>query len=497
LKTLPSESVDLIYIDPPFFSNRNYEVIWGDEGEVRSFKDRWSGGMDHYIGWLKERVEELYRVLKPTGSFYLHCDWHADAYIRVQILDKIFGAGNFINHIVWSYKTGGVSNKWFAKKHDTIYLYVKNLKKMTINIPLEKKYIPTLKGRKFAIEELGAKTNNEPCNLCGEVGGFYHLGGMSDVWSDIGALFRNNKERIGYPTQKPEALLERIIKASSNEGDVVLDAFCGGGTTISVADKLNRRWIGIDQSVQAIKVSEGRLNDPSRERLFQAPFSVKLHKYDYDTLRYSDAFEFETFIVEQFGGAANAKQRGDFGLDGKKDGIALQVKRSDDVGRNIVDNFKSAISRMYGKQLNDFTKSKTIAGYIIAFSFGKGAVEEVARLKNEENLIIKLVKVEDIIPIATKPNLEITFVDKGIDAKNNRLIEFIATSKTPFEFFMWDFNYNQKEGFNPKIMLEIKGVVEQSFSSGEHIIACKIIDKEGLENIETLKLKVNGVVKKV
>jgi site-specific DNA-methyltransferase (adenine-specific) len=249
--------------------------------------------------------------------------------------------------------------------------------------------------------------------------------------------------------------------------------------------------------VQAIKVSEGRLNDPSRERLFQAPFSVKLHKYDYDTLRYSDAFEFETFIVEQFGGAANAKQRGDFGLDGKKDGIALQVKRSDDVGRNIVDNFKSAISRMYGKQLNDFTKSKTIAGYIIAFSFGKGAVEEVARLKNEENLIIKLVKVEDIIPIATKPNLEITFVDKGIDAKNNRLIEFIATSKTPFEFFMWDFNYNQKEGFNPKIMLEIKGVVEQSFSSGEHIIACKIIDKEGLENIETLKLKVNGVVKKV
>jgi DNA modification methylase len=92
LKSLPSESVDLIYIDPPFFSNRNYEVIWGDEGEVRSFKDRWSGGMEHYIGWLKERVEEMHRILKPTGSMYLHCDWHADAYIRVGIMDKIFAS---------------------------------------------------------------------------------------------------------------------------------------------------------------------------------------------------------------------------------------------------------------------------------------------------------------------------------------------------------------------------------------------------------------------
>ena len=91
LKTLPSESVDLCYIDPPFFSNRNYEVIWGDTGEVRSFTDRWAGGMEHYIGWLKERIDEIWRVLKPTGSLYVHCDWHADAYIRAYILDKMGG----------------------------------------------------------------------------------------------------------------------------------------------------------------------------------------------------------------------------------------------------------------------------------------------------------------------------------------------------------------------------------------------------------------------
>ncbi|MDR3131269.1 MAG: site-specific DNA-methyltransferase, partial [Treponema sp.] len=126
LKGMEAETVDLVYLDPPFFSNRNYEVIWGDAGEVRSFQDRWSGGVEHYIAWLKERVAELHRVLKPSGSLYLHCDWHADAYIRVHILDKLFGMENFINQIIWCYETGGRSNSFFPKKHDTIFIYAKN-----------------------------------------------------------------------------------------------------------------------------------------------------------------------------------------------------------------------------------------------------------------------------------------------------------------------------------------------------------------------------------
>ena len=101
-------------------------MIWGDEGEVASFNDRWSGGINHYIGWLYERIEELYRVLKPTGSFYLHCDWHANAYIRVHILDKIFGDKNFVNEIVWWYKGNSVPKKCFPRKHDTIFCYTKN-----------------------------------------------------------------------------------------------------------------------------------------------------------------------------------------------------------------------------------------------------------------------------------------------------------------------------------------------------------------------------------
>lgn len=246
LKTLPDESVDLCYIDPPFFSNRNYEVVWGDAGEVRSFEDRWSGGMDHYIGWLKERVVEIKRVLKPTGSFYLHCDWHADAYIRVYILDKVFGEKNFRNEIVWCYKSGGASKQNFSRKHDNIFLYTKTNKNITFNFEKEKSYGQTGGGQGGKVEYFK------------DAKGSYSMVGIKDWW-EISMLSTTHPERLGYPTQKPEALLERIIKASSNEGDVILDCFMGGGTTIAVAEKLKRKWIGIDQSVQAIKVTEMRL----------------------------------------------------------------------------------------------------------------------------------------------------------------------------------------------------------------------------------------------
>jgi len=127
MKTMDRESIDLIYLDPPFFSNRNYEIIWGDDGEVRSFKDRWSGGMDHYIGWLKERVEQMHRMLKPTGSIFLHCDWHADAYIRVEILDRIFGQSNLRNVIIWQRTNAkGLAFTRLSQNHDTIFYYSKS-----------------------------------------------------------------------------------------------------------------------------------------------------------------------------------------------------------------------------------------------------------------------------------------------------------------------------------------------------------------------------------
>lgn len=562
LKGLPDESVDLVYLDPPFFSNRNYEVIWGDSGEVRSFQDRWSGGVDHYIAWLKERVAEMHRILKPTGSIFLHCDWHANAYIRVEILDKLFGYGNFRNEIIWKRTNAHNEEGQLGKIYDTIFYYSKTSRPNfnTIKSPYDvgyidsffkhednrgqyrlqvltgagtrngdsdsewNGYIPSKSGRHWAMpKKLFAKVAEgidttgwsiiQKLDLLFEHGHIVFTkngtpnykqyiddhGGVqvNDLWTDIENVSLK-AERIGYPTQKPIALLERIIKIASNEGDIVLDPFVGGGTTVAAADKLQRRWIGIDQSVQAVKVTELRLNQ--QQALFSQPFTVQLHKYDYDRLRNMDAFEFEQFIVTQFGGQVNKKQRGDLGMDGKAaDGRPIQVKRSDDIGRNVVDNFKAACER-YDKKAYEAAKAeRRPIGTIIAFSFGKGAIQEVARLKNQEDVFIDLKRVDEIIPIAQKPKLTVSLQDAGSDKKGLREIAFAALGESPagIEFYAWDFEHDPAKGFKPTVLIDKEGMQTFRFKPGMHTIAAKVIDNDGMEAIETLRLKVNGEVTRV
>jgi hypothetical protein len=265
---------------------------------------------------------------------------------------------------------------------------------------------------------------------------------------------------------------------------------------VAVADRLNRQWIGIDSSVAAIKVTEMRLQKKQTD-IFAKPFTVQLHKYDYDTLRYKDAFEFEKFMVQQFGGISNAKQRNDLGLDGKtQEGIPIQVKRSDAIGRNVVDNFFSAIQR-FDKALFDKNKAENKpVGFMIAFSFGKGAIQEVARLKTHEAIIIELKKVDEIIPIAKKPILNLQFKDLGLDAKNLRVVNFISTaeSEVGIEFFAWDFHYEAEKGFKAEIMMDKIGQQTQKFKTGHYQIAVKVVDNDGLESIEIITLKINGVV---
>ncbi|MEZ5671990.1 MAG: DNA methyltransferase [Thiotrichaceae bacterium] len=319
---------------------------------------------------------------------------------------------------------------------------------------------------------------------------------LGNIWTDINGIQARSKECIGYPTQKPEVLLERIVTMASNENDVILDPFVGGGTTVVVADKLKRNWIGIDQSVQAVKVSEMRLQ--KQQDLFSKPFVVQLHKYDYDTLRYQDAFQFESWIIQQVGGTANLKQRNDLGIDGRsKDGLAVQVKRSDNIGREVIEKFYVAAKRfdnhLFEKQVADHAP----VGIIIAFSFGKGAIQEIARLKNEENTIIQLLKVEEIVPIAKKPKLSIIFTDLGLDnSKKMREIEFTAHAESDagIEFFAWDFSYEQPEGFKADVLIDKVGKQTQTFKTGSHIIAVKVVDNEGSENFEVLRLKINGLV---
>ena len=547
LKSMEHDTVDLIYLDPPFFSNRNYEVIWGDSGEIRSFQDRWSGGISHYIDWLKERVLEMHRVLKPTGSIFLHCDWHANAYIRVHILDRIFGEDNFRNEIIWKRSDAkgdfGQGAKHIGRVSDTIWFYSKS-DGFSINplyTPLSEEYVKNFykhtdkDGRRYKLDNMlgpGGKAKGNPYYEVMGVGRYWRYSKekmqklmdegrvvqtnpgtvpmykrfldeskgvpLTSIWTDIDLIRGHSKEKIGYPTQKPEALLERIINMASNEGDTVLDPFVGGGTTIAVADKLNRQWVGIDQSPMAVKVTEFRLQ--KQTDLFSAPYTVQLHKYDYDTLRYKDAFEFESWIIQQFGGTSNTKQRGDLGLDGKaNDNAPIQVKRSDNIGRNVIDNFLSAVQR-YDKSL--FTKNQNAGnpiGYIIAFSFGKGAIEEVARLKNEDNITVKLVKVDDIIPIAVKPALGVHINELEKDVKGNRKIEFVAQGQSPagIEFYSWDFAFDKDKGFKPTVIIDKDGKQALTLKAGVHTIAVKVVDNDGLENTEIIQLKINGVLEKI
>src|SRR3989344_9178414 len=288
LRQMPSESVDLIYIDPPFFSNRTYTQIWVDDNEVRSFNDIFQDGMFSYLAWLNARLWEMKRVLKSTGSIYVHCDWHASHYIKTE-MDKIFGYDNFVNEVVWAYEgTGAPSNMKFASKHDVIFRYNKDPKKglaydLYIEQEIDESY-STLKkdedGRYFRIQGLGDYTEKSIARLEKEGriylassgkrylkhwvesrdGKLFKQKKLSDVWTDITQLGTAiQKEKIGYPTQKPESLLERIVKASSDDDSVIADFFMGGGTTLAVAQRLKRKFIGCDSSRVAVSVTLDRL----------------------------------------------------------------------------------------------------------------------------------------------------------------------------------------------------------------------------------------------
>ena len=284
LNGMNSECIDLIYLDPPFNSKRLYKAPVGSKAAGAAFEDMWSWKDDDsalmvrlsethpflvdyitaierihskammaYIAYMAQRLFEMHRVLKPTGSIYLHCDPTAAHYLKV-VMDRVFGAKNFRNEIIWFYHdTPGRPKKDFARKHDTILRYTKSgewrFNADSVRIPI----LPASKERYKTARTLGGRQ---------------YVGGQSasqgkipeSVWQ-MPAVKRNARESTGYPTQKPLKLLGRIIQASSNEGDVVLDPFCGCATTCVAAQHLHRRWIGIDISETTGDLIRDRLKD--------------------------------------------------------------------------------------------------------------------------------------------------------------------------------------------------------------------------------------------
>jgi len=269
LRTLIPEfagQVNVIYIDPPFMTGRTFNNGSQLAATTRiSYHDIWNNSLDTYLQWLYETFYYLYYLLDTNGSLYVHLDWRAAHYAKL-LLDEIFsgptairGAG-FKNEIIWHYQSGGRARKTFARKHDTILLYTKSAQ---YNFHSER--VSTRRGAdrrnhmRRNVDDNGQTSWTIRSN--GHIYTYTEDSTMSlaDVWSDISHLHQRNPERTGYATQKPEALLERILLASSEEGDLVLDCFCGSGVTPVVAERLKRRWLAIDQNEMAIAVTSQRL----------------------------------------------------------------------------------------------------------------------------------------------------------------------------------------------------------------------------------------------
>jgi adenine specific DNA methylase Mod len=440
---VPRESVDLVYLDPPFNSQAHYNVLFqspksdAQSAQAQAFRDAWTWGheaewaynqlmtnggpagriidalrsalnesdMMAYLVMMAVRLQELHAKLKPTGSLYLHCDPTASHYLKV-ILDAVFGAKQFQNEIVWRRSHSHNSAKRYGPIHDVILFYSKS-EDFTWNrlmIPLAESYVlshykyeedgrrykrqdmtgagvrngetgkpwrgidPTAKGRHWMrppsdLEKLdkegmvywpereGAwpylklfmdKNNGQP---------------IQDLWNDIDPINPIAQERMGYPTQKPLVLLERIIGASSKPGDVVLDPFCGCGTTVEAAQKLGRNWIGIDVAIHAVKVIEGRLADRFVEKI---KYAIEGMPRDYQSaikLAERDKYQFQWWANYLFNPHAlrEIKKGADRGVDGElffPNGpgrpwgrMLTSVKGGDNVGPAMVRDFARVLER--------------------------------------------------------------------------------------------------------------------------------------------------------
>jgi len=347
---IKDESVDLIYLDPPFKSNATYNVLFEERNgsqaasQIKAFEDTWtwdstaaeayrqiveSGGrasqamqsfrlllgendMMAYLSMMAPRLVELQRVLKPKGSIFLHCDPTASHYLKI-LLDVIFGNEHFRNEIVWCYTRPGTKHqKQFSRVHDTILWYSKSnewtFNADNIRIPYSEK---TLERGNYSVAT-SKVTKGIDQRILPEGGK------VPEDWWQIPMIQGNAIERLGYPTQKPEALLERIIKASSNVGEVILDPFCGCGTTISVAQRLKRQWIGIDITFLAITLMKHRLQNAFGNAVTYKVIGEPVSFPDAEALAKQDPYQFQWWVLGLVGARPTDQKKGsDKGIDGR------------------------------------------------------------------------------------------------------------------------------------------------------------------------------------
>jgi site-specific DNA-methyltransferase (adenine-specific) len=418
-KHIADESVDLIYLDPPFNSNATYNVLFEEKSggksaaQITAFDDTWHWGMESekayrevitrgpdklamlldalrsflgsndmmaYITMMAVRLAELHRVLKSTGSIYLHCDPTASHYIKL-LMDAVFGANNFLNEIVWCYKERErILSKW-NNKHDIIFFYCKDATASRVfnwqeviepysDVTISKfryqdeKGHYQIRGRNLKDSPIraadGLRTEHEQIYPGLTYRDYLEerTGVAPRDWWEISMINKASKERLGYPTQKPEALLERIIKASSNEGDVVLDPFCGCGTAIAVAERLHRRWLGIDITHLAITLIKNRLRTAFEGELADyAVIGIPKDLAGARALARQNRYQFEWWALGLVDArpAQEKKKGADTGIDGiinfidapsgKAKKIIIQVKSGGQVTVSQIRDLKGVLER--------------------------------------------------------------------------------------------------------------------------------------------------------
>jgi site-specific DNA-methyltransferase (adenine-specific)/adenine-specific DNA-methyltransferase len=333
-----TSGVRLVYIDPPFATKKEFR---GSHDE-QAYQDRITGAA--FLEFLRHRLVMLRELLSEDGSIYVHLDGKKAHYVKV-LMDELFGEQNFMNEIAWCYATGGASRDRFSRKHDTILFYAKNAQQKLFNLQKEREYYD----KPFFNEQKD------------EQGRYYADVIMKDYWK-IPAVINVSKERTGYPTQKPELLLERIIQASSNEGDLVLDAFAGSGTTCIAAEKLRRRWIAVDCGKLSIYTIQKRLLhlsgaiDGKRRQVRPASFTLyNAGLYDFASLRKLPWQDWRFFALQLFGCKDETHQIAGLQLDGKLKGSSVLVFNHDELAGKRIDeetvrDLHVAIGNQIGKR---------------------------------------------------------------------------------------------------------------------------------------------------
>ena len=543
MRQIPTNSVDLIYIDPPFFSGRQYNVIWGDNNELRSFNDIWEGGLDGYLIWLNARLYEMKRMLKPTGSIYVHCDWHASHYIKVE-MDKIFGYDNFRNEIVWCYKSRPQPKRVFGQKHDIILFYSKSndygfnwrdVARDLSPVTIAKYRLEDEQGRLYRLQ--GRGITDSPIRSAKDVDPRWEIErpdlvvrdyldekvgtSREDWWTDINILNQMANERIGYPTQKPEVLLERIVRASSEEGDVVADFFVGGGTTAAVAQRLGRRWIASDQSRVAVAVTAERLKYQAMTRgLEEAPtldFAVEQWGiYEANRLSQMKQPDFRDFALRSYGASRVVDSVDGEHIHGWRYQQPIWVGAPDLQSQATaadVRNFANAIRRT-----TQYQQANLRDGVMLAWGFRSDAIDAAEQLRAQEHIDVNFVRLKQIrigdaefrehivgrstdradysefLTFVQPPNVEVAYRARGdksvtFDAGDS----IVVNSGAEIINVQWDFNYNgirftatqgysfQKgSGKNKKPQLR---VTHRFDHTGKFSVACRVQDSRGGEGM--------------